>query len=85
MPETIEILHRSIGINWCHYSRYQLNNKHKEAHLLQSWREHLYDSSQMIKTYEMKPVDKTGAKDYHIVSGHNISQWKKDGKPGGFD
>ena len=79
MPENNRIIHTAVGINWRWYHVYELNNKHKEAHLINSWREHLYNPSRNI------PMDKTGAKEYQIISGYAIKQWAKDGRPGGFN
>lgn len=80
MEETTQIIQESIGINWINYSLYTLNHKHKEAHLMNEWREHKFDLERNINN-----PDHVGAKEYHILTGYNISQWKKDGKIGGFN
>lgn len=80
MEETTQIIQETIGINWINYSIYSLNHKHKEAHLINTWREHKFDSGRNTGS-----PDHSGAKEYHILSGHAISQWKEDGMPGGFN
>ena len=74
------IIHQAIGINWCWYHVYELNKAHKAAYLIGEWREHLYDSDRNVGAPSHE-----GAKDYQVISGHDISQWHKDGRPGGFD
>ena len=76
-----QITHRAIGINWVWYHIYDLDKSNMTAHLVKEWREHLYEK----RASASKSPDKSNAKEYNIISGHNISQWDKDGRPGGFD
>lgn len=75
-----KIIRRDMGINWVWYIKYDLDKKNQTATIVDSWREHLYDSSRN----EGCPSHE-GAKDYRLRTGHDISQWREDGKPGGFN
>lgn len=80
MTETTQIIQESNGINWINYTIYELNHKHKKAYVKNHWREHKFDSARNTNC-----PNHTGAKKYPVNIGHNISKWKEDGKPGGFN